>query len=176
MLRLWRVIFTKTLAQHIKSNVRCLCCLMQLWFGRNLGHTDWLNMTLCMGYWESLISLSVLQIWAMKVNKSVWGQPLMFVDLSVEDGSDLYLNQISFLTLTVAHSSSLSTPLTHINTHTHIFACTHPSCCTPTQRKWVGYKSKLYPVWVFSWCLWQLTRQGNNCVFSHIKLALSGNA
>lgn len=47
----------------------------------------------------------------------------MFVDLSVEDGSDLYLNQISFLTLTVAHSSSLSTPLTHINTHTHI--CMH---------------------------------------------------
>lgn len=106
------------------------------------------------GHWKSTVYM--------------WGQPLVFVDLSLEDGSDLNLNQISFLTLTVAHSSSLSTPLTHINTH--IFACTHPSCCTPTQRKYVGNKSKLYPVWVFSWCLWQLNRQGNNCIFSHIKL------
>lgn len=76
-----------------------------------------------------------------------------FFDLSVDDGLHINLNHITFLILTVAHSSSLSTPLTHINTH--IFACTHPSCCAPTERKYVGYKSKLYPVWVF--CLRSVT-------------------
>lgn len=95
---------------QIKCEVSMLFDPAVVW---DLCHTDWLNMTLYVGHWESLISLSVLHIWAMKVNKSVWGQPLMFVDLSVEDGSDLYLNQISFLTLTVAHSSSLSPPHSH---------------------------------------------------------------
>ncbi len=134
-------------------------------------------------HWKSLISLSVLHIWLLKVNTvcvcvCACGKQRMFVDMSVEDGSDINLNHITLLVLTVAHSSSLSTH-THTHTHinTHIFACTHPSFCAPTQRKYVGYKSKLYPVWVFSWCLWQLNRQGNNCKFSHIKLmARSGNA
>lgn len=55
----------------------------------------------------------------------------MFFDLSLEDGSDLNLNHISFLTLTVAHS--LSRHLTH--TYKHTFASTHPGCCTPTHRE-----------------------------------------
>lgn len=125
------------------------------------------NMALYVGHWKSSISLSLLHIWAMKVNSVHVGVATAVCCLSVEDGSDLNLNQISFLTLTVAHSSSLSTPLTHINMH--IFVCTHPSCCTPTQRKCVGYKSKLYPVWVFSWCLWQLNRQGNNCLILNLQ-------
>lgn len=71
----------------------------------------------------------------MKVNNIHVGATTAVCCLPVgSDGSDSNLNQV--LTLTVARSSSLSTPLTHINMH--IFVCTHPSCCTPTQRKCVG--------------------------------------
>lgn len=113
------------------------------------------NMTSDIGHQKSLISVSVLHIWLFKVS-TVCVPATVSVRFSIP----------TILSFSQLHTHRLSPPHSH-TLNSHIFACTHP---TPTQRKYVGYKSKLYPVWALYWWLWQLNRQGNYCIFLHIKL------
>lgn len=90
------------------------------------------NMTSDIGHRKSLISVSVLHIWLFKVS-------IVYVPATVS----VRFSIPTILSFSQLHTHRLSPPHSH-TLNLRIFAYTHP---TPTQRKYVGYKSKLYPVW-----------------------------